>query len=103
VRKFIVGSVAVVLLTTACAKARNEYKLTTEQDLELKNAQLEARNIKIQLDVVQEQFNVAMAHLQSTATNIILKNKWSPNTQFDPNTLKFSDAPTVPTPKDIKK
>lgn len=85
------------ILATACAQRTSpKYEPNEVQKLQLQVAQKDAIIAKQAKDVADQNFNKAYATLQGTASDVILKNKWPADLQFDVEKLVFFEKPALP-------
>lgn len=77
----------------AAGKAAEKFEPTEVQKLKLENAQLRAGIAQRDLTAAQRAWNEAAAALKAEADAIKKENGWPDDTQFDMQTLKFTEKP----------
>ena len=70
-----------------------DYKPTEVQLLRLQVTQKDAQLLQAQLQNIQRQFQDKVSQLMQEANKVKLEQGWSPETQFNPDTLTFSAPP----------
>jgi hypothetical protein len=73
----------------------DKYKLTHEQELEMKVRQKDAQLAQVALSQAQQNYQVKIADLSSECEEIKKANHWNTKTFCDLNTLTFCDEATV--------
>src|SRR5712672_2914069 len=94
----LVGGISTTYLVRRASSSPKVYKPTEVQSLRLQVKQKDALIAMRDFQAIQQKYQQAVQELTTEAERVKVEQKWDPKTQFDPNTLSFSEPPAAPPP-----